>query len=164
MKTMDLRLIAGLLATAVLAACATATPYQPATDGYGYAEQRIENNRFRIVFNGNSETPRQTVETYLLYRAAELTLQSGYDYFVFASDSTDSSTRYLQSFSGYGGWGPYYWGPRSAFGGFGASTSMPITHPASVRPPWPRLLHASRNCSTATGGRAVSITRRLPAS
>src|SRR3546814_4954729 len=89
----------------------------------------IENNRFRINFAGNSDTPKQTVETYLLFRAAELTLKSGYDYFVFASDSTDASTRYLQSFDGfYGGWGPYYWGPRSAFGGgFGASTSTPIT-------------------------------------
>src|SRR3546814_1716096 len=76
-----------------------------------------------------SDTPKQTVETDLLFRAAELTLKSGYDYFVFASDSTDASTRYLQSFDGfYGGWGPYYWGPSSAFGGgFGASTSKPIT-------------------------------------
>src|SRR3546814_14353968 len=64
----------------------------------------IENNRFRINFAGNSDTPKQTVETYLLFRAAELTLKSGYDYFVFASDSTDASTRYLQSFDGfYGG-------------------------------------------------------------
>src|SRR3546814_20663236 len=88
----------------------------------------IENNRFRINFAGNSDTPKQTVETYLLFRAAELTLKSGYDYFVFASDSTDASTRYLQSFAGfYGGWGPYYWGPRSEFGGgFDASTPTPL--------------------------------------
>src|SRR3546814_16087432 len=75
-----------------------------------------------------SDTPKQTVETDLLFRAAELTLKSGHDYFVFASDSTDASTRYLQSFDGfYGGWGPYYRGPRSASGGgFGASTPPPI--------------------------------------
>lgn len=114
---------------ASLAACVTMTPYQPADKGYGYSEQKIEDNRFRVSFAGNADTPKQTVETYLLFRAAELTLKSGYDYFVFASDSTDASTRYLQSFDGfYGGWSPYYWGPRSAFGGgFSASTSTPVT-------------------------------------
>jgi hypothetical protein len=119
---------AALACVASLVACATVTPYQPADKGYGYAEQRIEKNRFRVSFAGNAETPKQTVETYLLFRAAELTLQSGYDYFVFASDSTDASTRYLQNFEGfYGGWGPYYWGPRSVFGGFGTSMATPIT-------------------------------------
>src|SRR3546814_6849537 len=65
----------------------------------------------------------------MLFCAAELTLKSGYNFFVFASDRTDASKRYLPSFECfYGGWGPYYWGPRSAFGGgFGASTSTPIT-------------------------------------
>ena len=105
-------LVSGLVAG--LAACALATPYQPSANGYGYSEQRIEQNRYRVTFTGNSDTPKQTVENYLLYRAAELTLQSGFDYFVFASDSTDASTRYLQSFSGYAGWGGYYWYPRGA--------------------------------------------------
>lgn len=130
MPSIQTRILQALALTcaASLAACVSVTPYQQADKGYGYSEQQIENNRFRVSFAGNSDTPKQTVETYLLFRAAELTLKSGYDYFVFASDSTDASTRYLQSFDGfYGGWGPYYWGPRSAFGGFGASTSTPIT-------------------------------------
>lgn len=115
----------------VLGGCATATPYQSATDGhYGYAEQRIESNRYRITFTGNSDTPKQTVENYLLYRAAELTLQSGFDYFVFASDNTDANTRYLRTFDGYWGWGSYYWGPHSALG-LGTSTATPITEYAA---------------------------------
>ncbi|MFT4045196.1 MAG: hypothetical protein QM661_00710 [Solimonas sp.] len=120
-------LLLALAAAGALAACATATPYQPADRGYGYSEQRIEQNRYRVTFSGNSDTPKQTVENYLLYRAAELTLQSGYDYFVFASDSTDANTRYLQNFGGYYGWGSYYWSPRGTFGGVGASTATPIT-------------------------------------
>ncbi len=117
-----------LVAAMVLSGCATVTPYQPAERGYGYAEQRIEKNRFRVSFTGNSETPKRTVQTYLLYRAAELTLQSGYDYFIFAADSTDASIRYLQSFDGYYGAGNYYWGPHSDFGlGVGVSTATPIT-------------------------------------
>ncbi|NGY03620.1 hypothetical protein G7Y85_02475 [Solimonas terrae] len=109
------------------AGCASVTPYQPVDKGYGYSEQQIEKNRFRVSFAGNSDTPKQTVETYLLFRAAELTLKSGYDYFVLASDSTDASTTYLQNFDGFYGWGHYYWGPRSAFGGLGASTATPVT-------------------------------------
>ena len=116
-----------LVVTAMLAACATATPYQPADNGYGYSEQRIEQNRFRISFTGNSDTPKQTVENYLLYRAAELTLQSGYDYFVLVSDNTDANTRYLQTFGGYYGWGSYYWYPRGYYGGLNTSTATPIT-------------------------------------
>jgi len=118
-----------LLAAVVglLAACATATPYQPATPGasdgaYGFTEQQIEANRVRITFRGNTVTDRDTVETYLLYRAAELTLQSGHDYFVVSDRDTDQHTR-LQStgpyypyhfpfrywyFSPHHGWSPWY--------------------------------------------------------
>ena len=74
-----------------MTACATATPYQPAvSDRYGFEEQRIESNRVRITFRGNSVTDRETVETYLLYRAAELTLQNGQDYFIVANRDTEA--------------------------------------------------------------------------
>jgi hypothetical protein len=113
-------LIAGLAGLA--AACATATPYQPAaSDRYGFSEQRIENNRVRITFRGNTLTDRETVETYLLYRAAEITLQNNMDYFIVANRDTEERTR-LQStgprharfafdywyFSPRRGWSPWY--------------------------------------------------------
>lgn len=72
---------------ALLAACA-ATPYQPLTKGYGYAEQKLESDRYRISFAGNAQTPRDTVQNYLLYRAAELTLANGRDYFIVVGSST----------------------------------------------------------------------------
>jgi hypothetical protein len=108
-----------------LAACATATPYQPQQRGYGYAEQRLETNRYKVVFAGNSSTPRQTVENYLLYRAAEVTLLNGYDYFVLADQNTQSDTRYQETFTGIGA--PYYWYPRGYYGAVGSSTANPIT-------------------------------------
>jgi len=59
-----------------LTACATPTPYQPNIRGQaasgGYSEVRIEPDRFRVNFAGNSLTSRETVEGYLLFRAAEL--------------------------------------------------------------------------------------------
>jgi len=82
----------------LLAACAGApTPYQQARDGYGYSEQQIEDNRYRVSFAGNAATTRQTVEDYLLYRAAELTVQTGHDWF----EVVDRNT--VQEYSGYGG-------------------------------------------------------------
>ncbi|HVT37393.1 MAG TPA: hypothetical protein VHE37_17535 [Nevskiaceae bacterium] len=123
MKTKHCLVIA---AAAALAACATATPYQPLHDGEGFSEQKIESNRFRVTFAGNSITPRKTVENYLLYRAAELTLESGYDYFIVANRDTQAQTRYTQSFGGGLGFGSYWWGPRSALG-VGVSDAVPST-------------------------------------
>lgn len=102
----------GLIAL-TLSACTTATPYQAATKvgQNGYAEQQIESNRFRVTFAGNSNTPREEVENYLLLRAAEVTLQHGFDYFVLADRDTDSKSRFYGS--GYGGYGGY-----GGFGGF----------------------------------------------
>lgn len=81
-----------LLAGIMLAAgCMLATPYAPASyaGGYGYWEQLIEDNRYRIVFRGNTQTPRETVENFLLYRAAELTAGGGYDYFTVVEGGTE---------------------------------------------------------------------------
>lgn len=88
------RILAVILALAPLGACAVPTPYQEAVDGFGYAEQEIENDRFRVTFEGNLVTPRETVETYMLYRTAEFTVQNGYDYFIIVDRETDQSTSY----------------------------------------------------------------------
>lgn len=105
----------------VLTACATATPYQPAVESSkGYSEQRIENNRYRVSFSGNSITKLETVENYLLYRAAELSKQGDYDYFIIADRNTEKDERYFgggRSFGGYGGFGSSFgYGGRYGFG------------------------------------------------
>jgi hypothetical protein len=74
-----------------LVACTTSpTPYRAATDDLGYRDQQIESNRYRVSFAGNAATARDKVQDYALYRAAELTLASGNDYFKVASRNTDS--------------------------------------------------------------------------
>ena len=95
-----------LLLMAVLVACGHPTFYQPASNGYGFAEQRLEDNRYRITFRGNSITPLPVVENYLVYRAAEITLQNGYDYFEIADKRTNKSTRYFATYNDFGR--PYY--------------------------------------------------------
>ncbi|GGD14330.1 CC0125/CC1285 family lipoprotein [Aquisalinus flavus] len=121
-KTLSTLLALGSLA--VLGACASSTPYGPTAEGngYGFSEQQIESNRYRVTFRGNSLTSREQVENYLLYRAAELTLMNGYDYFTMVKDDTEKSTSYRSiggpdyAYYGRGRPFPYYgygfgWGP-----------------------------------------------------
>jgi len=51
-----------------LAGCMTPTPYAPRLEGErtGYTDRSLTQNRYRVTFTGNSATPRETVETYLL--------------------------------------------------------------------------------------------------
>lgn len=89
---------AGIALALLLAACTgNPTPYQPAVAGYGYMDQQLEENRYRVSFAGNELTPPETVQNYLLYRAAEITLESGFDYFSVVDRNLDRSTTYWGS-------------------------------------------------------------------
>jgi len=111
----------------LVAGCATETTYRPATgQGFnrtGFSDRQIEPDRFLVSFAGNSVTERDTVERYLFFRAAELTLQRGYDYFVMADRDTNLQSRTYStpgfgSGFGYGGFGGY-WGPSWRYYGRG---------------------------------------------
>ncbi len=98
-----------------LGSCETPTPYQaaesPGSQHMGYSDQRIDDTHFRVSFSGNSLTSRETVERYLLYRSAELTVQNGFDYFVLVNRDTETKTSTFVE-PGIGGGGPWgYWHP-----------------------------------------------------
>ena len=127
------------LCIGALTGCATPTPYQPYRAGDlvaahgGYSEQRLAPDRFMVRFHGNELTSQERVEGYMLYRAAELTLQKGYDSFEIIERHTehDVETRvrpdpFYPSWYGstYGYWRPHWryyypgagWGPWSPYG------------------------------------------------
>lgn len=81
--------------------CLGATRYRP-HKGYkgGYAEVRLNENTYKVSFAANGFTARTTAEAYLMYRCAELTVQSGYDHF--------------EILEANGGWTP--WNPESRRG------------------------------------------------
>jgi hypothetical protein len=93
-----------MAATAALAtACASPGPaYESRMDGgrYGYAEMQLEPNRIRVTYNGDTLTARDTVETYLLYRAAETTLQRGFDYFIVTAANVEEESHYRSTGGG----------------------------------------------------------------
>lgn len=62
-----------------LLGCAQPTYYGPAEGGFGYAEQRIAPDRYQVAFAGNHKTRRETAHKYVLFRAAQLAHEAGYD-------------------------------------------------------------------------------------
>ena len=77
------RLTFGLIAASALAlsACASLAPYGPqqSARGQGFSEQQIEANRFRVTYNGVG-APGPVADR-ALFRAAQLTVDRGYDWF-----------------------------------------------------------------------------------
>ena len=116
------RIFTLLLLAAGLSACATATPYQPAAGAnYGFQETAIESDRYLVSFSGNSLTERETVETYLLYRAAELTQEKGFDHFTIVRRDTDADRRLVGTGDHYRsryGFGYRYYHPRYGWYGW----------------------------------------------
>lgn len=79
MKPMTFGLIAA--SALMLSACASLAPYGPqqSARGQGFSEQQIETNRFRVVYNGVG-APGPVADR-ALFRAAQLTVDQGYDWF-----------------------------------------------------------------------------------
>jgi len=120
-----------LLLLASAAGCTTATPYQPyraeLASGVhgGYSEQRLAPDRLRVTFHGNELASRERVEGYLLYRAAELTVQNGYDWFSIVDRHLEHDTQtyvrpdplYRPVYgSEYGYWRPHWRYYRPSYG------------------------------------------------
>lgn len=100
------RAFLALALAAGLSGCAAQpTPYQPQNGGTGYAEQQIDANTWRVQFAGNFDTPRQTVENYLLYRSAEIMLFGGFDRFIVLEKEVERTVEY-RSF----GYDPHHFG------------------------------------------------------
>lgn len=68
-----------------LAACASAPPvYGPAAahpSGIGFSQVRIEDDRWRVNYTASGPDARLEAERLVLRRAAELTVQNGFDWF-----------------------------------------------------------------------------------
>ncbi|WP_296199226.1 hypothetical protein [Sphingorhabdus sp.] len=112
-----LSIAASLSAAMLLTSCMTPTPYQPEIRGKrihgGYSEEHLGDNRYRVTFDGNMLTSRERVEGYLLYRAAELTVEKGFDWFRIVDRETERDRRtYVEPSPFYRPWYGYdYWRP-----------------------------------------------------
>ncbi len=67
-----------------LSACASSGPvgYGPAYDNkFGYSETKLEKARYRITYKGSAGAGADNIELLAIRRAAELTVQDGYEWF-----------------------------------------------------------------------------------
>lgn len=118
------RLLTALISSAALGACVSASAYAPQArpGGEGYSEQRVDETHWRVEFVGDETASASIVERNLLFRAAELTRASGYDWFRPSAHSAGSDTEIVveapSRIEGAGPnatWGPY-WRRRGASG------------------------------------------------
>ena len=88
--------IFGSLLALAIVACSSVPIYEPARSqsDFGYSDQKLEENRFRVSYNGTASTPRATVENFLLYRMSEITLEQDHDYFKVIETDTECHTEY----------------------------------------------------------------------
>ena len=138
------RALIGLALLASIGACVTATPYQPyraeVAGGIhgGFSEQRVAPDRYRVRFHGNELTSRDRVEGYLLYRAAELAIQNGYDWFQIIDRHTEHDVQtYVRPDPLYHPWyGPDYgyWRPHWRY--YRPAIGWHVWHPESGAPFW----------------------------
>ena len=127
-----------LVGASVLCACQTVPAYRERGPGdtIGYTDLRLTENRYRVTYAGGNATRRDEVEDFLLRRAAEVTLESGYSHFVFDARDTNAQTHYRNTFGsrarlgiGFGHYGPSPWYfSRFAFGDpFYGNDLRPVT-------------------------------------
>ena len=85
-----MRKIAAVCFALTLTACAT--PYGKYGLLGGFTDSRIDENTFSISVDTNGFTSQQTTSMQALYRAAELTVENGFDFFVVAIGANNSTS------------------------------------------------------------------------
>lgn len=81
---MIIKLLLACVSVVLLAGCAT--PYQSSGAAGGFKELQLQTGIWRVSYFGNGFTTYETVQTYWLYRCAELAHSQGFDGFQILSD------------------------------------------------------------------------------
>ncbi|WP_241967845.1 CC0125/CC1285 family lipoprotein [Pseudidiomarina homiensis] len=78
-----IKLMSIALVSVVLAACSSQPDYRAAegSSGYGYDATQLTDTQYRVTFKARGSDADKAMD-YALLRAAEVTLQNGYDWFV----------------------------------------------------------------------------------
>ncbi len=75
-----------MLAAVAVSLASCATPYAQSGLTGGFDVQELRPDVFRVSFQGNGYTSRETVQVYWLYRCAQLALEKGFTGFEILSD------------------------------------------------------------------------------
>lgn len=92
-----------LLYLIVLSSCSTS--YKPLGFGGGYTDQRIAEDMFQVSFQGNGYTGKEKVQSFLLKRCAEVTIENGYTHFIILNNNSGTDINYMANHQGTYGYG-----------------------------------------------------------
>jgi hypothetical protein len=122
-----LRTFALAAAAFALVACASTPTYAPATSqgSVGYSERQIESNRYFVTYRSGVSAETTLLQDYALLRAADLTLESGRDWFWVDRVSFEDLNERSNGPSIGIGIGGGSWG-RSSGGGVGVGMNFPL--------------------------------------
>lgn len=107
----------------------------------GYSDERIDQNTVIVRYNGGAFTKPRQVNTYLLVRSAEVTIENGYDWFVISSMTSSPIDLDILTKQSYNG---YVTNPRKAYPTYYRSISYKSYH--VKRPPLETMLQGG-GCS-----------------
>lgn len=94
MKTYQILLMSCAL---TLAACSSQPDYRAAEDnGYGYTETKLTDSQYQIQFKARG-TDKAAAHNYALLRAAEVTVENNYDWFVVTHRETEVDKETVQT-------------------------------------------------------------------
>ena len=82
--------VAAIAVVLMLNGCAT--PYGKYGALGGYTDSRVDANTFSITVDNNGFSSQQVTSMHAMYRAAELTVEHDYDYFVIASGASNPTS------------------------------------------------------------------------
>ena len=122
--------LAVVLVMLLLSACAT--PYGKYGITGGYNDSRIDENTFSISVTANGFTNQQTASMHALYRAAELTAENEYDYFVIVNDTKNPTGMIMTTPGSSRTTINSYGSTATARTTYNAGTAIPIVFPNST--------------------------------
>jgi hypothetical protein len=86
----------------LLQACASYSPYQPANhSAYGYSQTQLSDTQYRVDFKARDLEKGKAID-YAMLRAAELTIEKGYDWFEIVDRQTDETHKNMPSSTSFG--------------------------------------------------------------
>lgn len=82
--------------------CSCATGYHSKTGSGGYSQTQLDQNVFKVSFSGNTMSDMERVVDFALLRAAELTIENGFEYFAVIGGNNDATNVGLTVGNAYG--------------------------------------------------------------
>jgi len=131
----------------VVAVAGCATPYQPKNldGGFGFSSMQLGESAFEVRFQGGAFDSQERASDFALLRAAELTLEKGFKYFIIDNDENTQETGVFSTPVWSSTTHTFAGSTTNYYGGNTYSVSEPASRKVIVcfkeKPDWPGLVY-----------------------